>query len=235
LGGALADLLRAGDRQDVWGASNPAVLPWRSSAALALWWVGDRSRAAKLADEDLALSQAFGAPRAIGIALRTRGQVTDGDEGVEYLQRAVGTLAPTPATLEHARALVDLGARQRRMGHRREAMQPLHAGLDLAHHCGATALGNRALSELRATGARVRRPALTGIEALTPSERRVAELVSTNMTNKQAAQALFVTEKTVEAHLNNAYKKLGCHSRHELRRLMRDDAPIKPDAPSRGT
>jgi DNA-binding CsgD family transcriptional regulator len=63
----------------------------------------------------------------------------------------------------------------------------------------------------------------------------VAELVSTNMTNKQAAQALFVTEKTVEAHLNNAYKKLGCHSRHELKRLMRDDAPIEPDASSRRT
>ena len=56
----------------------------------------------------------------------------------------------------------------------------------------------------------------TGVESLTPSERRVAEMAADNMTNKDIAQALFVTPKTVEVHLSNAYRKLGIRSRREL-------------------
>jgi DNA-binding CsgD family transcriptional regulator len=63
---------------------------------------------------------------------------------------------------------------------------------------------------------RPRREALSGVDSLTPSERRVADLAAAGRTNRDVAQALFVTPKTVEVHLSNAYRKLGIRSRREL-------------------
>jgi DNA-binding CsgD family transcriptional regulator len=103
---------------------------------------------------------------------------------------------------------------------RREARELLERGLDLAHRCGATALTDRARAELGATGARPRRLVLTGIDSLTPSERRVAELAAGGMTNREVAQTLFVTARTVESHLTNVYRKLEIASRDELRRHL---------------
>jgi DNA-binding NarL/FixJ family response regulator len=88
--------------------------------------------------------------------------------------------------------------------------------MDLAHRCGAVPLADRAAEELRAAGARPRRRAHTGADALTASERRVAELAATGMSNKQIAQALFVTLRTVELHLSNAYRKLEITTRDRL-------------------
>ena len=112
--------------------------------------------------------------------------------------------AGSGARLEHARALVELGAALRRANQRTAARGPLRAGLDLAYRCGATRLTERARDELLAAGARPRRGALTGLEALTTSERRVAELAATGMSNPEVAQALFVTLNTVEGHLRHA-------------------------------
>ncbi|MGH3615583.1 MAG: helix-turn-helix transcriptional regulator, partial [Pseudonocardia sp.] len=123
---------------------------------------------------------------------------------------------PTPARLEHARALVDLGAALRRGNQRRAARDALARGQELAHRCAADALVERAREELIATGARPRRVALSGAEALTPSERRVAELAATGMSNRDVAQALFVSSKTVETHLGSAYRKLAVSGRAEL-------------------
>jgi DNA-binding CsgD family transcriptional regulator len=109
----------------------------------------------------------------------------------------------------------------RPQGQRSEAREPLRAGLDLAQRCGATALVERAHSELMATGARPRRLVLSGLDALTASERRVAEMASEGLTNREVAQALFVTEKTVEGHLGNTYRKLGIPSRSELPKALR--------------
>ncbi|HVE68830.1 MAG TPA: helix-turn-helix transcriptional regulator, partial [Solirubrobacteraceae bacterium] len=92
----------------------------------------------------------------------------------------------------------------------------LRLALDLAHRCGASALVDRAREELAAAGARPRRPQLSGLESLTASERRVAELAASGSTNREIAQALFVTVKTVEWHLRNTYLKLGIASRREL-------------------
>jgi DNA-binding CsgD family transcriptional regulator len=96
--------------------------------------------------------------------------------------------------------------------------------MDLAHHCGATALVSRAHNELALAGARPRRLALSGLDALTPSERRIAGMAADGMTNKEIAQALFVTLRTVELHLTNGYRKLRISSRHELRRALRADS-----------
>jgi DNA-binding NarL/FixJ family response regulator len=88
--------------------------------------------------------------------------------------------------------------------------------LDSAHHIGATGLANRAETELRATGARPRRVLLTGFEALTPSERRIAEFAAKGHSNREIAQALFVTRRTVETHLTHVFQKLTVRTRTEL-------------------
>jgi DNA-binding CsgD family transcriptional regulator len=77
-------------------------------------------------------------------------------------------------------------------------------------------LSERAAVELAASGVRMRRPALSGAEALTPSERRVAELAARGLSNPEIAQTLFVTRKTVEMHLGHVYAKLGVSGRDEL-------------------
>jgi DNA-binding NarL/FixJ family response regulator len=118
--------------------------------------------------------------------------------------------------VELARALYELGAHMRRAGRRADARTLLGRALDLAHRAGAGALAARADTELRASGAKPRRIALSGLEALTASERRVAELAAEGLTNRQIAQALFVTMRTVEGHLTRVFGKLELRSRDEL-------------------
>jgi DNA-binding NarL/FixJ family response regulator len=120
------------------------------------------------------------------------------------------------ARLEHAKALVALGGALRRDRQPSDAREPLRQGLELASVCGAERLVEEARSELYASGARPRSDALSGVEALTPSERRVAELAAGGDSNKNIAQTLYVTPKTIEVHLSNAYRKLGIRSRREL-------------------
>lgn len=125
-------------------------------------------------------------------------------------------LESTPARLDHARALVELGAALRRANRRAEARERLRAGVETAHRIGALALVEQANDELAATGARPRKLVQTGVETLTASERRVAQLAAQEMTNKEIAQSLFVTVKTVEVHLSSVYRKLGIASRRQL-------------------
>jgi DNA-binding CsgD family transcriptional regulator len=125
-------------------------------------------------------------------------------------------LAQTSGRLEHARALIDLGAALRRANSRSEARKHLREGVELAHQCGAIALAERANEELAATGARKRSILHTGLDMLTASERRVAQLAAEGASNKEIAQALFVTVKTVEMHLGHVYRKLEISSRAQL-------------------
>ena len=125
-------------------------------------------------------------------------------------------LAASPARLEHAKALVDLGAALRRSGQRRECRRLLRRGVELAHICGAAPLVERGRTELRASGARPRHAAPSGPDALTPSERRVAELAAAGYSNRDIAQALFITTNTVEVHLTRTYRKLGITGRANL-------------------
>jgi DNA-binding CsgD family transcriptional regulator len=125
-------------------------------------------------------------------------------------------LADSPARLEHARALIALGAALRRANSRSGARTHLREGVDLAHDCGAKALVTRGNEELAATGARARKVMLSGLESLTASERRVAQMAAEEVSNKEIAQALFVTVKTVEVHLSRVYRKLDIDSRRQL-------------------
>lgn len=219
---AVADFRESGERHAAAAARTPAMAPWRSGAALALAASGRVDEARALVHEELELAEVFGAPRPVGVALRTLGVV---DRDPATLRAACDLLATADADVEHARALVDLGTALRLARCTREARSPLREGLDVAHRCGASALAQRATTELVAAGARPRRPASTGPEALTASEQRIAHMAADGMTNRQIAQLLFVSTKTVEKHLAAAFTKLGVASRRALGDALRDARP----------
>ena len=221
----LADLLACGRRAAALGFLTPANTQWRSNAALAHAALGDQHNAERLVAEELELSRKFGAALYLGISLRAAGLVTGGTRGVELIREAVTTLEISPGKLEHARALTDLGAALRRAGERQRAREPLKAGMDLALRCGASVLAERARTELKATGARPRRIMLSGIDALTASERRIATMAAEGQTNPQIAQALFVTKRTIETHLTHVYQKLDIGSRDQLAQALAGHQP----------
>jgi DNA-binding CsgD family transcriptional regulator len=219
---ALATWREAGAIAAEMGVRNAGFFPWRSGAALAAARLGEGDEARRLADAEVEAARAWGAPRALGVALTARGTVERPRAALPWLEEAVATLERSPARLDLARALVQHGTVLRVAGRRTDARGPLRRGLDLADRCGAAVLAARAREELVAAGGRPRRTRLWGAEALTPSERRVAGLVVSGMSNREAAEALFVTKKAVEFHLGNVYRKLGVHRRAELEAALRE-------------
>ena len=203
---ALADLLAAGEGWQALGITNPAVAPWRTAAVAAYRALGQHDEAAALAAEQLALARKAGRPLTLGIALRVHGDLAE----------AIGVLEASPARYELALALADHGASLRRSGQRTQAREPLLRALDLAERTGAAGLAAEVKRELLAAGARPRRTALTGPDALTAGERRVAALAADGASNRQIAEHLFVTQATVETHLRHAFRKLNITSRADL-------------------
>ena len=222
----LEDFLAVGARLTRGMVTCPGFLPWRSEAALAHLALGDREPAGRLADEELELARAFGTPRVLGVAKRAAGVVAGGDRGASLLREAIDELERGDARLERARALADLGALLRRRNRRTEARELLREALDAAHRSGAKALADQAETELRATGARPRRVVLTGLDSLTASERRIAELAGQGLTNREIAQALFITARTVEGHLTSVFRKLGVDSRDQLPAALASGVPV---------
>jgi DNA-binding CsgD family transcriptional regulator len=219
------ELLQVGETVRLVPHDNPSSLPWRSWAAEGLRLLDRNDEARALADEELALARRWGAAHAIGAALRALGLVQGGKAGTGLLQEAVEVLAGTEAQLKYARALVDLGSALRRENQRTEARERLREGVDLAQRIGAFGLAGRGNEEIAATGARPRKVLQTGLDALTASERRVAQLAAEGMSNKEIAQTLFVTIKTVEVHLSHAYRKLEISSRAQLDKALLTPAP----------
>jgi DNA-binding CsgD family transcriptional regulator len=221
---ALAHTLDLGAALAAFGHTNPASsLPaWRSLAALEHHALGETEEAATLAREEVDLAGAWGSPGALGRALRILGSIEGGDKGIERIWQAVAILADSPARLEHAYALANLGAALRRANRRADAREPLRQSLEFAQRVGATLLAEQAHEELIATGARPRRVELRGAAALTPSERRIAGMAAEGMTNREIAQALFVTLRTVEMHLSNAFRKLEVSARTQLSGALAD-------------
>ena len=211
-------------RDSVAGIGNPAPFAgWRSAMARALTGLGRSQEARALASEELDLARRFGAPRTIAVALRELAHAgTHGDFAgdltgpIALLTEAVSITEVSEARLEHCRALLELGTVLRRAGRRTDAGRALGEALELARACGARLLQERAEAELEVAGTRVQRAARRGADALSPSERRVVGLAIEGLSNREIAEALFVTRKAVEWHLGNAYRKLDVRSRGEL-------------------
>jgi DNA-binding CsgD family transcriptional regulator len=210
----LADLLRCGELLEKYQVERTA--PWRADAAAALAELGDEERAERLAREAIASARDFGATCRLAHALRVGGRVIGADEGMALMDEAVALTENSPARLESAYALADLGVELIERRRKREGREALRLALDRSLKCDATALSERIRGDLGAGGGRPPRLELTGVDALTPAERRVCDLAAGELTNRQIAQTLFVTEKTIELHLTNAYRKLGIRSRFQL-------------------
>ncbi len=185
-------------------------------AAVALVALGERERARELAEAWLVRARRWGVPITLARSAGALGLAVGGEAGIELLEEAVAVLEDSPARLERGHALCELGAALRRGNRRVKAREPLRRALEIARGCGATELARRAYDELQACGEKVPRYTPIGVESLTPSERRVAEMAASGLTNRQIAQLLFVTIKTVETHLSASYDKLGIRSRRQL-------------------
>jgi DNA-binding CsgD family transcriptional regulator len=214
---ALDDFLEAGEIAREAGIVNPALLPWRADAAVALASLAQWAEARAIADEHLKVARDFGAPRTIGIGLRAMAATTPNlTERIAWLTQSVEVLEHSPARLEAAGAMIELGTALVTNKQLEEARGILRRGATLASMCGARQLVEEAGAQLRATGARPRRLGSTGLGSLTPSELRVVRLAAASKTNRAIADDLFVSVKTVEGHLAKAYRKLGVTSRRHL-------------------
>jgi DNA-binding CsgD family transcriptional regulator len=217
---AVEHFQRARDTTAAIRMRNTIPTDWRAWLSVSLVAADRRDEARTVAREGVEIARSWGAEWPLGSALRVAGVVEGGAGGIAELREAEELLRDSPARLERARLLVDLGAALRRHGSLTEARGVLSRAADLARELGARALLDRAAAELRAAGARPRRYALSGVESLTPAELRVAREAGAGRTNREIAQALFVTPKAVEFHLANVFRKLEIGTRHDLPRAM---------------
>jgi DNA-binding CsgD family transcriptional regulator len=218
--GAIDDLFACGRLEQEWDARTPAFSTWRADAVPLLVSLGRTDEARVLAHEELDRCRAFGAPVPHAAALRALALLEQGESQIALLEQALAELERSPARLERANALLELGAATRRAGRRAEARKPLREALELANACGADAVALRAHDELIAAGARPRRDPVESRSNLTASELRVARMAADGMTNRAIAQALFLTENTIETHLRSVFRKAGIRSRSQLARAL---------------
>jgi len=221
---ALQDFLACGERCERLGIID-TLYEWRSEAAIAHALLGHAVEARRLARAMVRTARRFGRPRTLGVALRAGGLAEGGERGLGLLGEAVTVLERSQAPVELARALTDYGAALRRAGQRTKARAQLERGLDLAHHYGARRIAGQARAELIAAGAKPRRDAITGRDALTVSELRVARLAAAGKSNREIAQELFITTKTASAHLSRAYRKLDVTRRGQLAEALASSTP----------
>ena len=221
---ALDDALRAGELlEHQYGVENPGAVAWRSTAALAHLALGQPARAEELAAAELEQAERIDVTRVMIRDLRVLGLAAGGQAGIELLGQAVEIGNGYPPRLEAVHAMLEFGAALRRAKQRADAREPLRKVLEFASQNGATTLAERAQTELAATGSRSRSVRLTGVDSLTPSERRVANHAAQGMTTRQIAEALFISRKTVEYHLRHIYQKLEISSRPELTSVLQRD------------
>lgn len=213
---AAEQLLAVQRRQEEWGLDGMPFMQPRVWAARALAGLGDRARACKLAEEELVHARRWGAALPIARAQRALAHAKGDGDRIELLYQAVALLETSPAALDRAHTLFELGSALRRAKRGAEAREPLREALAQARRCGAEGLARHAHAELEATGERVRRYVPMGVDSLTASERRVADMAAEGMTNREIAQTLFLTVKTIESHLTAVYDKLGVRSRQLL-------------------
>jgi DNA-binding CsgD family transcriptional regulator len=214
-GAALVHAQAAGELGAAHGLTQPTLLSWRPTAAVAAAATGQRDLALELAGAEVDAARRIGAAHTLGAALRTAGIITGGEPGRALLTESVAVLEKSPAALARAYALVDLGAALRHAGDRIAAREPLRLGLEAADALQATPLAHRARVELHKAGGR-RPRSHAAAPRLTPSERRIAELAATGTPTAEIARELYLSRKTIEWHLGNAFRKLGINSRAQL-------------------
>jgi DNA-binding NarL/FixJ family response regulator len=203
--------------------SQPTMSAWPQYLVRASVGTPHEERAAEVAEGFLERARRWGAPRGVSLALRTVALVEESDDSIAMLREAVAHADRSEAMVERALARVALGRALNEAGHKAEARDWLRRGIHQARLHGVFLLAAHGLRLISDAGGRPRRLALTGLEALTPSELRVAQMVASGLSNREVAEALFVTVKAVEAHLGKVYRKLGISSRLELGDALSED------------
>jgi DNA-binding CsgD family transcriptional regulator len=178
--------------------------------------LGDRDAARREADRELAIRRQHGPSFRLAMALRRQASFVPAREAVALLDEAVSACADTPRMPVLARVRAARGAALRRAGRLREARAELVTALDLAGRSGMTRLTEQLTEEVRAAGGRPRRTRVTGAGSLTEGQAAVARLAGAGATNRQIAEQLYVTVKTVETHLAAVYRKLEVPGREHL-------------------
>ena len=194
---------------------NPQAARWSSLRAVALDALGLKRKAIDLAAEELDRARDWGAPGTVARSLRVLGTL-EGPEGIERLEEAVEVAGRAPARLEQAKALAALGVMRRRAGRPDYAREPLARAHALAEVCGAERLLASIRTEMLAVGAEPASAMPRGAGSLTATERRVAALAAAGRAEREIAQELFVTPRTIEVKLTSALRKLGARTHDEL-------------------
>jgi DNA-binding NarL/FixJ family response regulator len=178
--------------------------------------LGDRDSAWREAEREVVIRRRYGPKYRLAEALRRSASFEPARQAVVLLAEAAELAESTPRRPVTARVLASYGAALRRVDRIPEAREALYRAIDLAGDMGMGRLQERARRELVLAGGRPRRARTSGPEALTEAQQQVARLAATGCTNRQIAEELFVTIKTVETHLGAVYRKLGIRTREEL-------------------
>jgi DNA-binding CsgD family transcriptional regulator len=194
--------------------------PWQPLLAEALVLSGRGAEASAEAHAYAERAAFWGTRRALGHLARMHSLVAPRARAITLLEDAREHFAAAHARLELARCLTDLGTHRRAAGERTAARAVLRDAHDTAQGCGALALCARARAELLLAGGRPRPPTGAGVDALTPAERRIAELAAQGATNREIARRLYLSPKTVEMHLRSCYRKLDVAGRADLARAL---------------
>ncbi|MEU9440741.1 AAA family ATPase [Streptomyces sp. NPDC048304] len=216
LEGALDDLMRCGDSLAAAGIGNPVLAPWWFDAAQLLARLGREHEGHAVVERVTAPVDEWGTVRARGMLALARGVLTPGDTGLGHLTEAADLLGRSPGRLEHARAEYLLGRRLFDRGDAQGARTRLHRSIDAAVLSGDKMLLDEVRPVLAAARGRLRRGTTSPAESLSGGERQVAERAAAGATNREIAEALFLTQRTVEFHLTSVYRKLGIRGRHQI-------------------
>jgi DNA-binding CsgD family transcriptional regulator len=227
LSDAAANLQQAWDVSSRLGMNNPNVVPMAGDLAEALARVEERHRCAQILNWLDERAQATGLAYPLAVSCRARGILaTDPAEAQRLFAESLAALDTVgPIAFEQARTLLCSGEAMRRNRRAVAAREPLHEAQILFEGLGARPWAARARAELAASGAKDERVTNwvgrhNGLQKLSPQELQVARIAGRGQNNVEVAAALFVSRKTVEAHLTRVYRKLGIRSRTELARIL---------------
>ncbi|AJE44527.1 AAA family ATPase [Streptomyces nodosus] len=214
---ALRLLRECGWAQETAGVQNPVLAPWWADTCLILAAVRRPADGRELAEQGAERARRWGTPRALGLAALAEGVLTPGRAGLDLLTEAAHQLSTSPAVAEYARAEHALGQALLQYGDEAGARERLRRAAGIAGGCGALALAESARRLLVSAGGRMgHTPGTPAGGLLTTTELKVAGLAVSGASNRQIAQRLFVTVRTVESHLTNVYRKLGVRRRDQL-------------------
>ncbi|ROO88200.1 regulatory LuxR family protein [Actinocorallia herbida] len=177
---------------------------------------GDREAAARGLARLSATTRAAGTSWARGVEARSRALLSEGAEADGLYRAAIDLLGRSRMRVDLARAHLVYGEWLRRERRRTDAREHLRTAVEMLTEMGLDGFADRASRELEATGETARKRVLETAAELTPQESQIARLARSGLTNKEVAERLFVSPRTVEYHLRKVFAKLGVTSRAQL-------------------